>query len=58
MTPRMEIVFSVLEGAIDNKDIWVIAACRRLIAANRLGWKRHANKSDIATVWAFADFQS
>jgi hypothetical protein len=41
MTPRMAIVWDILERAVDNNDVVVIAACRRLILANRLGWRRH-----------------
>lgn len=54
-TPRMRIVHSVLECAIDACDETVISACRRLIDADRRGWRRHASRSDVAMVWAFAD---
>lgn len=53
-TPRMEMVWSVLDGAKDAGDQVVIAACRRLIEANRLGWRKYAQAADIATVKAFA----
>jgi hypothetical protein len=53
-TPRMEIVWSVLEGAKDAGDLIVIAACRRLIEANRLGWRKYAQAADIQLVKAFA----
>lgn len=55
MTPRMQIVWNVLEAAYDNRDLMVIAVCRRLIVADRLGWKRHANQSDKDMIWAFAE---
>jgi len=54
MTPRMQIVWQVLEAAKDNGDQMVIAACRRLIVADRIGWKRHAAKADWQLVKAFA----
>jgi hypothetical protein len=50
----MSIVWEVLEGAKDAQDDVVIAACRRLIWANTLGWKRHATAEDKALVFAFA----
>lgn len=55
MTPRMQIVWDVLEGAKDAKDELVIAACRRLIEANRRGWRKHASKADWQLVSAFAE---
>lgn len=55
LTPKMQIVWDVLEAAKDNRDAVVIAACRRLIVANRLGWKRHAAQADKDLVYAFAD---
>ncbi|WP_200474605.1 hypothetical protein [Azospirillum argentinense] len=54
MTPRMQIVWDVLEAAKGNNDATVISACRRLIEANRLGWKKHANPTDWALVQGFA----
>ena len=53
-TPKMGIVWSVLEAAKDNGDEFAIAACRRLIAADRLGWKKHAERSDIKLVMSLA----
>lgn len=53
MTPKMHIVWSVLEAAKDAGDEFVIAACRRLIVADRLGWKRHANPADYRLVLEF-----
>jgi hypothetical protein len=55
MTPRMTIVWEILERAKDAGDEFVIAACRRLIIADRIGWKRHANKSDWTLIRAFAE---
>jgi hypothetical protein len=53
MSLRMQIVRDVLEGAKDVGDDMVIAACRRLIVANRGG--RRANRKDWELVLAFAD---
>ena len=53
--PRMAMVWHVLEGAKDAGDDRIAAACRRLIAANRLGWKKHARPADIAIVRDIAD---
>lgn len=54
MTPTMQIVWNVLEAAIDAGDQTVIAACRRLIVANRLGWRKHADAADVKLVQEFA----
>lgn len=54
MTIREAIVWNVLEAAKANNDDVVIAACRRLIRAEALGWKKHASADDKAIVWAFA----
>ena len=53
-TPRMMIVRDVLEGAKANGDVAVINACRRLIAADRIGWRKHAVPADYRLVLAFA----
>jgi hypothetical protein len=55
VTPRMQIVWDVLEAAKDNGDDLAIAACRRLIVADRLGWKKHADRGDIELVMSLAD---
>ena len=55
LTPRMQIVWGVLEPAKDNHDEIVIAACRWLIVAHRLGWRKHADRGDIALVMALAN---
>lgn len=54
-TPRMEIVWRVLELAIDAEDWDVIEACRRLVVANRLGWRRYTNATDWNLVMSFDD---
>jgi hypothetical protein len=46
---RMQIVWDVLVAAKDARDDAVIAACRRLIAAHRLGRDR-----GLAAEWRIA----
>lgn len=53
MTPRLRIIWRVLERAKDCNDETVIAACRRLLRADRLGWRKHAQAHDKALVFAF-----
>ena len=54
MSPKMQIVWNVLEAAKDANDQTVIAACRRLIEANRMGWKKYHQPADYQMVLAFA----
>jgi hypothetical protein len=54
LVPRMHIVWNVLERAKDVGDDFVIGACRRLIAANRLGWRKHHDPEDWKLVQEFA----
>jgi hypothetical protein len=54
-TPKMQIVWDALEAAKDSSDEIAIAACRRLIVADRLGWRKHAKRGDIELVFALAD---
>jgi hypothetical protein len=49
----MQIVWDVLPRAIDAEDWTVIEACRRLIVANRLGWRRYTNATDWNIVLSF-----
>jgi len=49
----MHIVWSVLEAAEDAGDEIVIAACRRLIEAHRLGWRKHHRRADWDLVVMF-----
>lgn len=53
-TPRMDIVWTVLANAKDAGDAKVVNACRRLIVANRRGWRTYAAAADKALVFAFA----
>lgn len=55
MTPRMQITWKVLEAAKDAGDEPVVAACRRIITADRIGWRKHGNPTDFALVLAFAE---
>lgn len=50
----VQVVWDVLEAAKDNADQTVIAACRRLIVARRLGWRKYADAADVRLVLAFA----
>ena len=52
--PRMRITWALLEAAKDAGDEMVIAACRRIIAADRLGWRKHGNPADLKLVYSFA----
>lgn len=54
MSLRMQIVWQVLEAAKDAGDQAVIAACRRIITADRIGWRKHGNPADLRFVLAFA----
>jgi hypothetical protein len=55
MSPRMQITREVLERAKDCGDDHVIAACRRIINADRIGWHKHGRKSDLDLIYAFVD---
>jgi hypothetical protein len=52
--PRMRITWVVLEAAKDAGDEVVIAACRRVIAADRIGWRKHGNPADLNLRYSFA----
>jgi hypothetical protein len=52
--PRMTITWEVLEAAKDAGDEMIIAACRRVITANRIGWRKHGNPADLRLILAFA----
>jgi hypothetical protein len=55
LPPRMRIAWAVLEAAKDAGDEMVIAACRRVIAADRIGWRKHGNPADLLElVYSFA----
>lgn len=49
MSPRMQIVWRMLEGAKDAGDALMVAACQRLIVADRRGWRKYADPAD----WQF-----
>lgn len=55
MSIRMQIVREVLEAAKDAGDDFVIAACRRIINADRIGWRKHGNPADLRIVMAFVE---
>lgn len=51
----VSMVRAILKGAMDAEDDQVIAACRRLLKAHRLGWNKYATHADRDLVAAFAD---
>lgn len=51
---RMHVTWRVLERAIDAGDSTVAAACRRIIKANAIGWRKHGDPADLRLVLAFA----
>jgi hypothetical protein len=53
MPPRVRITWQVLEAAQDAGDRMVIAACRRIIAADRIGWRKYGNPADLELVYSF-----
>ena len=57
MPLRMQITWEVLEAAKDAGDEMVIAACRRVIEANRKGWRKHSSEvaADFRLLMDFAD---
>lgn len=50
MTPRMQITWTVLEAAKDAGADQIIAACRRVIEADRIGWQKHGNAADYRMI--------
>jgi hypothetical protein len=53
MSPRKQIALDVLARAKDCDDAIVIAACRRIIWADTLGWRKHGNRTDLEMVYEF-----
>ena len=53
--PRMVVIESILEGAVDVGDDYIASACRRLIEANSLGWQKHHDPRDWALVKEMAE---
>jgi hypothetical protein len=53
---RMHLIWEVLEGAKDAGDAEVLAAARRLVRANMLGWRKHAQPADYELVKSFAEW--
>src|SRR5262249_176324 len=52
--PRIRITWAVLEAAKDPGDEMAIPACRRIIADDRLGWRKHGNPADLRLVYSLA----
>jgi hypothetical protein len=40
-------------AASNEGDRMVIGACRRVIAADRIGWRKHADPADLELVYSF-----
>lgn len=53
--PRTALARRVLERAIDAGDALVAAACRRVIRADRLGWRKHGDPDLLHILRAFDD---
>lgn len=49
-SPKLFIIETVLEGALDAGAEAYVAACRRLLSANLRGWRKYADPKDWATV--------
>jgi hypothetical protein len=49
----MQITWTVLEAAKDAGDVMVIAACRRIIRADAIGWDAHGDRNDYRLVREF-----
>lgn len=50
MTPRMQIVWTTLEASKDAGIDHIVAACRRIITADRIGWRKHGDPADYRMV--------
>jgi hypothetical protein len=48
--PRLEIIRAVLESALDAGAQEYVAACRRPLRADLIGWRRHADREDWRVV--------
>ena len=52
LPPRMSITWDVLAAAKRAGDEVTIAACRRIIEANRIGWRKHGSATDLRLVYS------
>lgn len=50
---RIELVWAALRRALEREDWDVIEACRRLIQAERLGWRQFTTADDWNVVLSF-----
>jgi hypothetical protein len=48
--PRVHIIAAVLESALDAGASEYVEMCRRLIVADRRGWRTHADQADCEAV--------
>jgi hypothetical protein len=46
LPPRLDIIRAVLGSALDAGAQEYVAACRRLLHADLIGWRRHADRED------------
>jgi hypothetical protein len=53
----MHLIWQVLEGAKDAGDTEVLAAARRLVRADMLGWRKHAQPADYEPVKSLAELR-
>jgi hypothetical protein len=42
-----------VQASKDAGEEMVIAACRRVIAADRIGWRKHGDPADLELVYSF-----
>ena len=49
-SPKLFIIETVLEGALDAGVEAYVAVCRRLLSANLRGWRKYADPKDWAMV--------
>lgn len=53
MNKRRDVALRVIEAAKDADDHAIVAACRRVIVADRRGWKKHGNPADEKLIREF-----
>ena len=57
--PRRDIIRDVLESALDAGAQDYVAACRRLLSADLIGWRKHADRRDWqAVLEAYEDLRA
>jgi hypothetical protein len=57
--PRLHIIHAMLESALDAGAQEYVATCRRLLHADLIGWRRHADREDWkAILEAYEDMRA